>query len=615
MRWIVPLVAALVPLLITPGVLSHFDVTPKLAILLLGSALIPFYWKTNVQNFYNLLRRPAGRWFAGLLAAAWISMAVATVFSKHAMLSLNGGGWRRLGLIPETALLLFAAAAGAWMAADSGNIRLLLRACAAAGAVSSGYGIAQYFGWDALLPLKAYEVGEGRYMIVRPPGTMGHADYFAAWLVAVVFLGIALARLETRTWSRWAGAGASAVAAIAIVLSGTRSAMLGLILGGIILLALARLRIGVRSLTAGALCAAMLALFFFSPAGLKLRARLHWSVEDAHGGARLLLWRDAIGMAAQRPLAGFGPETFSTEFARFESVALARAFPDFYHESPHNIFLDALTWGGILALLTLLGFCWLGAWCAAHPALPAKPLAAPLAAGLAGLMAAQQFIVFVIPVLLYFYLLIGLLVAITGATTEQQVRSVRFLYPRAVMATVSLLLVGYTCRLLIADTALAVAQRRIASGDAQRAAEAYRTVLRWQLEGTGDDLSYSRAMQELAARSPIFVTRLVARQEALEAAVRAVSSAEDRQNAWYNLATLLAANNDAAGVERALRNAIAWSPNWFKPHWMLAQLLALEGRGHEALQEAQTAVERDGGHDTQVAQTLETLTKSSTQGR
>ena len=30
-----------------------------------------------------------------------------------------------------------------------------------------------------------------------------------------------------------------------------------------------------------------------------------------------------------------------------------------------------------------------------------------------------------------------------------------------------------------------------------------------------------------------------------------------------------------AGVEHALRNAIAWAPNWFRPHWTLAQVLAL----------------------------------------
>lgn len=183
------------------------------------------------------------------------------------------------------------------------------------------------------------------------------------------------------------------------------------------------------------------------------------------------------------------------------------------------------------------------------------------------------------------------------------------------MGALAILFAGYAVRLLVADAALGRAQQRIAAGDAPRAAEAYRTVMKWELPGAGEDLSYSRAMLQLAARSPIFATRLAARQQALDAGVRAVSSAEDRQNAWYNLATVLAANNDAAGVERALRSAIAWAPNWFKPHWTLAQVLALSGHLPEAVAEGQAAVERDGGHDAQVSHTLEALRSAAARSR
>ncbi|HEV2447803.1 MAG TPA: O-antigen ligase family protein, partial [Candidatus Sulfopaludibacter sp.] len=396
MRFIVPLVAALVPLLITPGWLSHFDVTPKVAILLLGSALILLYRKANVQNIYNLLGAPAGRWLVGLLAAAWLSMAMASLLSTHAALSLNGSNWRRLGLIPATGLLVFVALAAAWLAAEPGNVRTLLRAVALSGGIAAAYGIAQYFGWDPWLPVQAYQVGEGEFQIVRPPGTLGHADYFAAWLVGIVFLGLCLQRLETERWRKYAAICSSALAAVAIVLSGTRSAMLGLLVGGVVFAALGRLRIRARGLVSGMACAAALALFFFSPAGLKLRARLHWSLEDARGGARLLLWEDSLRMSAARPISGFGPETFATEFPRFESVDLARAFPDFYHESPHNIFLDALTSQGAIGLLVLLALCGLGAWCAWRCVRLGSPLAAPLAAALAGLLIAQQFMAFVL---------------------------------------------------------------------------------------------------------------------------------------------------------------------------------------------------------------------------
>jgi hypothetical protein len=159
-------------------------------------------------------------------------------------------------------------------------------------------------------------------------------------------------------------------------------------------------------------------------------------------------------------------------------------------------------------------------------------------------------------------------------------------------------------RLLIADVSLATAYRRIQSEDARGAAQAYQVALRWKLAGTGSDLNYSRAMQRLASHSQDLGTQLQARQQAMDAAIRSTGNAEDRQNAWYNLATLFASENNVAATERSLRNAIAWSPNWFKPHWSLAQLLEMTDRHAEAILEARAAAERDGGHDPEVTETL-----------
>jgi len=100
--------------------------------------------------------------------------------------------------------------------------------------------------------------------------------------------------------------------------------------------------------------AACLGLLYVSPAGAKLRARMHWSLDDLRGGARLILWRDSLRMAMGRPLLGYGPETFTAQFPPFESVELSRAYPDFYQESPHNMFIDALTSHGLPGALS----CW-----------------------------------------------------------------------------------------------------------------------------------------------------------------------------------------------------------------------------------------------------------------
>ena len=193
---------------------------------------------------------------------------------------------------------------------------------------------------------------------MRPPGTLGHADYFAAWLVLVFFAALALASIEETRWTRLGAQATVALIALAILLSGIARGSTG---------ASRRehpdsradarhVQISRSELVGVALAAAAcLIVFFFSPPGAQLKARLHWSIDEPWGGARLLLWRDSLAMAVHRPWTGFGPETFSTQFPRFQSLALARAYPDFYHESPHNIYLDVLTAEGAVGLLIMLG--------------------------------------------------------------------------------------------------------------------------------------------------------------------------------------------------------------------------------------------------------------------
>src|ERR1700722_3425447 len=115
---LVPLIAALVPLLIAPGVLAYFDVTPKIAILLLGVALMLSQVGANSCNLRALWGATSGRWLAGLLTAEWMAFAIASLLSSNRPLSMDGGSWRRLGLIPETGLLIFVLLASGWLVAQ-----------------------------------------------------------------------------------------------------------------------------------------------------------------------------------------------------------------------------------------------------------------------------------------------------------------------------------------------------------------------------------------------------------------------------------------------------------------------------------------------------------------
>jgi len=156
----------LIALVIAPGYLFYFDVTPKVVVLLAGTA-IAFLLAVRGRN------SPRGpRLFGVLLLLNAGSLAYSAAFSWRRALSFYGSTWRCYGALVETVAMLFAWLVAWQSAGRPDRVRTILRGIALAGIATAAYGIAQYFGGDPLLPAAA---------IVRPPGTLGYASYFATW--------------------------------------------------------------------------------------------------------------------------------------------------------------------------------------------------------------------------------------------------------------------------------------------------------------------------------------------------------------------------------------------------------------------------------------------------
>ncbi|MEO8593330.1 MAG: O-antigen ligase family protein [Candidatus Solibacter sp.] len=551
-------------LILTPGLLFYFDVTPKFVVLLLtaGVALVP-------------LRRGALAWLA---IATLVWLAVCTALSTDPALSFRGTHWRQFGALGQAAVVVIAWA----MAAQTDRVGAMLRILSVAGAITALYGIAQYAGWDPLLPAAAYHVGEGFWTIVRPPSTLGYVSYFATWLLYVVFLSAALPGRMAKV--------CAALAAVAMLLTGTRAAMAGLAVGAMVWFYWRGFGVPRRAIWGGVAALVALAGLYLSPVGQPLRSRARWYVEDPWGGARPRLWRDSLAMGMARPVAGYGPETFTAEFPHHESKALARAYPEFAHESPHNMFLDALVGQGVVGLALLAAWCALGfgaAWKlrGAHPR-----LAAGLAAAMAAGTVSQQFTVFTLATAAIFFATVG----IAAGMAMPAAPSVRR-WPLA------LPLIYFAVQSALGDHALAAAQRDLAAGKLSAAAAHYAA------SGQSSDLWYSRALWEAASKAQQLPERLVALERASQAGERATRTAEAPFNAWYSLSTIRALQNNARATEQCLRAAIGAHPNWFKPHWMLARVLKLQGRDAEALREATQAADLDGGVHPEVARTLHEL--------
>lgn len=566
MTVLLPVVAALASLLILPGWSFYFDVTPKVIVMLVGAALalaLTRDWPAPSRSL---------KWFYALAGAQALAIAISTWFSTHPWFSIYGSTWRRSGAVAELAVIILAVTA-----AGRVRLRLWLRITVLASLPVTIYGIAQYFGIDPILAPGGYHFGEGRFTIVRPPATLGHAAYFATVLLYSAFAGMALAREESaRAWKA-AALGASTLSIFAIALSGTRAALLGLLIGAVFVTL--RERVNRRWLAAAVILTAALAGFYISPAGEQLRARVFWSSEDMAGGARLMLWRDTLAMARPRWFAGYGPETFSLEFPRHQSLALARAYPDFYHESPHNIFLDALVSKGLLGLLPLMALAALGIFVARGP----------MGGAFIAILISQQFTSFTLPTELYFYLSLTMLFNAAHAKRAAVIR------PRFIGWALAVPFAGFAIYLGTGDFLLGSARRALNRGDISGAGQ---LIERAQMWNANADVYFSLALLAKDRN---------AMQYAIRAARHGPRSADDPQNAWVNLAAFEATIDDAHAVEQSLRRAIEAAPEWYKPRWLLAQVLAREGRMAEAAAEANAAFERDGGKHAEVERTRDQL--------
>src|SRR5262249_24123817 len=156
----------------------------------------------------------------------------------------------------------------AWFVSQISDRTAIVRGIAIASTAAALFGIAQYFGWDPILRAAAYHIGEGVWTIVRTPGTFGYVSYFATWLLMAGFLSCSL-----RTT---AGRIAAGVCWSAMLLTGTRAALLGLAAGVLLWTYRRGLRPSRRSVAVVALGIAAAGAFYWSPAGRNLRSRTRW---------------------------------------------------------------------------------------------------------------------------------------------------------------------------------------------------------------------------------------------------------------------------------------------------------------------------------------------------
>jgi O-antigen ligase len=590
----------LTPLVIAPEMLLYFDVTPKVVVLLLGTALAVLL--LDPATISGIIDSRGWGWvFVLALAAQAASVSLSVIFSRDPALSLVGTNWRRFGLLTQLAIVAFTLASTAELVRRPGTLLAVLRAVSLAGVATCAYAIFEYSTMDT--------ASRPSWEAIRIASSLGHPVYFANYIASMVFLSVGHSHIETNRLWRIVGRAAVFLGFIGMALSGTRAAILGVAVGGGFLFPRLRLRPKAR-LAAGAALALfvlILGLLYLSPDAGYLRNRIAEWMRDYRGGTRLFLWHDTLRMFwAAWPL-GHGLETFSTVFPRFESAAFARVYPDSYSESPHNVLIDAALSGGFLGLLALSVLVGLGFFGCRLLRSADSYWASILRAALAASLVANLFACFTVATALYFFLILALIwascisleaPALVTRTPSPWLNRLRFVF--AALVTI------FAVQLVATDASLERIDEDLGQGRFDAAMAGYSKLESLEPMGFSADLWYSRKL--LASAQTRGRTAEVL-ESATAAATRATTHAEDRHNAWYNLALLYAGQGDLLRAEASVRTCIGLAPNWFKPYWLLAEILRSSDRPSDALSAASTAVELNGGRNPEVRQAYQALVR------
>ncbi len=339
----------------------------------------------------------------------WVSLLLATIGSVAPWVSLFGIAPRYQGIVMY--LPLFVAAIGVSRLRRDALEKVLGVAMVTATAVSA-FGILQ-----GLIPA-LMQWWETDIFLGRAFSTMGHPNYLADYLVLVTPL-FYWKWISSRKWMAWSLTGT--VIGVAFLLTLSRGAMLGLIGSGLFFIGIYGYWHKRKKLIVGAIATPLLLValivgvnilpFHGVPASEALKHvplvnRLVMSEENIRSiSTRFTLWPSVVRRIFERPLLGYGPDTFGLSFAGAAPKQLLQS-ENFstYADRAHNFFLDSMMNIGVVGT----GFLALLLWLTMRIVIRSgDPLILALGSALFGHIISQQFEFSLTVHLIFFWVYIG----------------------------------------------------------------------------------------------------------------------------------------------------------------------------------------------------------------
>jgi putative inorganic carbon (HCO3(-)) transporter len=340
-RWLLVGTVLVTPLLVNRRSNDNFSL-PQATFVVLAAVALLWVAVVRVSWWRRLVVPRSPVVFAAAVFAAGI--IVATLTSTSRLQSVVGQHGQYTGLAQYLAcVVLLVAAARAFTA---GTVVWLLRALAGAMLGVGGYAVVEKLGFDP------FGIHGGSTQIVS---TLGNSNFLAGWVGMAVGPCLVLACLR-REHPAWRVVGAAGVV-LGLVAAQASGSFQGPITAGASLLAAAAGVVAVRRplqrwWTRRNVIVAVMVVVVVTAAGLAVGGSFVRRSIDNGLYDRKAFWRAAIGVVADHPLTGTGPDTFHNQFLTRRPSGSAGENAGAVHDVP----LDLLANGGLVTGLPYLAF-------------------------------------------------------------------------------------------------------------------------------------------------------------------------------------------------------------------------------------------------------------------
>lgn len=330
------------------------------------------------------------------------------------------------------------------------SVLYALRFLLASALVVALWGIPAHFGFDPTCAVFGYGLNVDCWTAqfvptIRIFSTLGQANWLAAWLVAVMPVGWALATRKQKPLALILYLLTSAVLFPAFVYTGSRSGFLGFLVafglfwGGVFLLMRKRakaLLLPFFVLSGVFLLLSVLLGTPFTPSLESILANRGQTAPETQqptaitpsGDIRRIVWRGAIDIWRAYPVLGTGPETFAYSYYNFRPAEHNTTSEwDFLYNKAHNEYLNlAANTGtaGLISYLVLVGAAifLMGKSVLEYPKRSKDPqhlyIGLSLLAGYASILVTNFFGFSVVPVQLLFFLYPAIAVVATNGKPD-----------------------------------------------------------------------------------------------------------------------------------------------------------------------------------------------------